>query len=342
MNRRRGFTLIELLVVIAIIAVLIALLLPAVQMAREAARRTQCRNNLKQLGLALHNYASAHGVFPFGMQTCGAAATNNAFNTYSQLLPYFDQAAIHNSINFSRPWHSNDCGGPATGNIINSTARLSRIETLLCPSDPHMPTTLQLGKVLPGNNYRFNTGLGPRERTATAAQATAWNGGNPGRPCRFSIEPQGMFFLWSSVQPRDVTDGLSFTASMSESAKGDGTADGRGTDYIDVNNNTGPNSEADCLIPTLFAADMGWRWWGTEGYRDYYYHHWRTPNDKRLNCMSANSQWAIMSPKGFHPGGVNLLMGDGVVRFVGDNVNSTIWWALGSRNCQETISNSEF
>jgi prepilin-type N-terminal cleavage/methylation domain-containing protein/prepilin-type processing-associated H-X9-DG protein len=340
-TRRFGFTLIELLVVIAIIAVLIALLLPAVQMAREAARRTQCRNNLKQLGLALHNYASAHGTLPFGMQTCGAGATNNAFNAFSQLLPYFDQAAIHNSINFSRPWHSSLCGGPAGGNLVNGTARLSRIEELLCPSDPNIPRTTQLGRPLPGNNYRFNTGIGPRDRNATAAQVTNWNNSNPGRPCRFVTQPQGMFFLWSSVTFRDVIDGLSTTAAMVESAMGDGSAEGRGTDYVDIGNNTGPNSELNCQAATLLVANMGWRWWGTESYRDFYYNHWRTPNDKRPNCLSANSQWAIMSPKSFHPGGVNLLMGDGAVRFVGDNVEQRVWWAIGTRACQEEISNTD-
>src|SRR6202453_5129407 len=102
--RRRGFTLIELLVVIAIIAVLIALLLPAVQQAREAARRTQCKNNLKQLGLALHNYHGSFNCFPFAQETGNSCAGNINFNEWSaisQLLPYFDQANIYNLINFS-------------------------------------------------------------------------------------------------------------------------------------------------------------------------------------------------------------------------------------------------
>lgn len=341
MYRRRGFTLIELLVVIAIIAVLIALLLPAVQMAREAGRRTQCRNQLKQLGLALHNYVSSHGLLPFGMQTCGSGI-NNGHNAYSQLLPYIEQNALYNAINYSRPLHSSDCGGSADGNLINSTARLSRIESLLCPSDPNLPVTFQLGRVFPGNNYRFNTGIEPRERLATNAQAVAWNTLNAGRPCAFQVQPQGPFFLWSGVPFRDFLDGQSFTAMMSENAKGDSTPDGIGTDYVDLGNNTSPNSEADCVGATLYVADPGFRWWGTEGYRDYYYNHWRTPNHPKPNCLSANSQWGIIAPKSFHTGGVNLLLADGAVRFVSSGVEQVVWWAIGTRKCGETVSNKDY
>src|SRR5438874_3320507 len=99
--RRAGFTLIELLVVIAIIAVLVALLLPAVQQAREAARRSQCKNNLKQVGLAMHNYHEAHECFPFGQLD-----SPNAFSAISQMLPYFDQVNVYNLINFSVPYNN--------------------------------------------------------------------------------------------------------------------------------------------------------------------------------------------------------------------------------------------
>src|SRR5262249_52376039 len=126
MRRRRGFTLIELLVVIPIIAVLVSLLLPAVQNAREAARRTQCRNNLKQLGVALHNYHTAHNVFPPGY-VAGAAwpATTNGWSFYSQLLPYLDQSPLYEKINFNLPVED-PANQPVVGVILPA---------LICPTD---------------------------------------------------------------------------------------------------------------------------------------------------------------------------------------------------------------
>src|SRR3954447_15798925 len=139
MRKRRGFTLIELLVVIAIIAVLIALLLPAVQAAREAARRSQCVNNMKQMGIAMHNYHSATGSFPPG---CVSTTTDNtasppdnlsswtSWSPQAMLLPYLEQNAIYNATNFS--W---DCCWAGPGDLVNRTSYTSKIQSLLCPSD---------------------------------------------------------------------------------------------------------------------------------------------------------------------------------------------------------------
>jgi len=128
-QNRRAFTLIELLVVIAIISVLIALLLPAVQSAREAARRAQCVNNLKQIGLALHNYLSAVGVFPPGRFNTYISGYGNCWGTYSQLLPQLDQSAIFNSFNFNLPPDT------APSSASNSTGFETFLNTLICPSD---------------------------------------------------------------------------------------------------------------------------------------------------------------------------------------------------------------
>ena len=126
--RRNGFTLIELLVVIAIIAVLIALLLPAVQAAREAARRSQCVNNLKQFGIAMHNYHDVFGALPFGHGPFGW----NDWNAPSLLLPYLEQTQIYNAINFA-----NGISGAAPGNAQNNTIQQTQVNTLLCPSERH-------------------------------------------------------------------------------------------------------------------------------------------------------------------------------------------------------------
>jgi prepilin-type N-terminal cleavage/methylation domain-containing protein len=140
----KGFTLIELLVVIAIIAILIALLLPAVQMAREAARRAQCKNNLKQIGIALHNYLESHGVLPqsrLGNLPFGSFA----YSAHSRLLVQLEQGTLYNSINFSRNW----------SHAQNVTVAASPVELFLCPSDPN---SLTIPAGWAGNNYRANEG----------------------------------------------------------------------------------------------------------------------------------------------------------------------------------------
>ena len=141
MNRpshRRGFTLIELLVVIAIIAVLIALLLPAVQAAREAARRAQCVNNLKQIGLALHNYHTVHDCFPPGglntTQPNGALVANGGWSAHAFMLSYLEGGTLYNSINFTfGPWAA---GFGPLGSFMSQTINVTRVATFLCPSAP--------------------------------------------------------------------------------------------------------------------------------------------------------------------------------------------------------------
>src|SRR5690348_4351264 len=153
-SRHRGFTLIELLVVIAIIAVLIALLLPAVQAAREAARRAQCVNNLKQIGLGLHNYHSTSDSFPLGSSYTNKATWNN-WSAHALMLPYIEQTALYSSINFMLPGPGDALGGP-----MNSTAFRSLVTSFMCPSDGNAGMSVPATQGLPANCNSYYGSIG--------------------------------------------------------------------------------------------------------------------------------------------------------------------------------------
>src|SRR6187431_831654 len=149
-SRRRAFTLIELLVVIAIIAVLIALLLPAVQSAREAARRAQCTNNLKQIGLALHNYESVNGTFPPGRINTYVAGNGHCWGAYAQMMPQLELQALFNAMNFGM---NPDPDYTTTSAAANSTSAITVVNSLICPSDGGPPAVLVGGGLYAGHNY---------------------------------------------------------------------------------------------------------------------------------------------------------------------------------------------
>lgn len=313
--RRTGFTLIELLVVIAIIAVLIALLLPAVQQAREAARRTQCKNNLKQLGLALHNYISSCNVFPFAQETGNSAPNDNEWSAVSQLLPYMDQANVYNQLNFSL----------GITNAANTPAVNRELQGMRCPSDSQNNISGAGG----ATNYMANKGNG----IVWLGVLTPPNVGFP--------EQNGVMYYQSCVRFGDITDGTSSTAAFSERVLADGN-NGIVSPVADVFFSPLAPTTQDQAMQMCAAVDitnlsnqfplfMGAPW----AHGQHTYLHVTGPNSR--SCGFFTQLRAVMPPSSKHVGGCHLQLCDGSVRFVNDSVDLVVWRALGSRAGGEVI-----
>ncbi|WP_435018290.1 DUF1559 domain-containing protein [Tundrisphaera sp. TA3] len=315
---RRGFTLIELLVVIAIIAVLLGLLLPAVQAAREAARRMQCSNNLKQIGLALHNYEGTHGRLP-----SARTGSPHLWSAQAQILPSLEGGALYNAINFSLPELPPTATSPL--GAANATAVATRIATYLCPSDPR--------------TEGFSPALAPNNYMAIAGSGTT-NGGSI-RQVDFAGVPDGLFYDVSAVRFADVTDGLSNTAAYGETLKGPGV-DTTGPAPSDprLQYAQGPGgtaiTDAFCASITFWNGQRGQEW--ARGSLNFATtNHALTPNNKAPDCLSQNVIGRLAA-RSRHPGGVNLLLADGHVRFIKDAVAPATWRALSTRSGGEVIS----
>jgi prepilin-type N-terminal cleavage/methylation domain-containing protein/prepilin-type processing-associated H-X9-DG protein len=347
----RGFTLIELLVVIAIIAVLIALLLPAVQAAREAARRIQCTNNLKQIGLALHNYLSIINTFPPGRFNSHITGNGNVWGGYSQLLPQMEQQALFNSFNFSL---APELEASLASAAANSTGAATFLNALLCPTDPSPPVVITVsGETYASHNYDLNVGSGyPLVESFPAGFASPFSG-----------PPNGPFFENRGVGPAEFNDGMSTTVAVSETIRSTATStyanDPTRVFLVTGDNKTsGPPLTSDavyasiCLsLPsttTQFQATKGVRWhYGAPGHTMY--NHRRPPNDPQPDCRGglphsdkSDPNWSNLSlnvtSRSLHPGGVNSLMADGHVQFMKNSINVVVWQALGSRNGGEVVS----
>ena len=336
MRIRSAFTLIELLVVIAIIAVLIALLLPAVQAAREAARRANCVNNLKQLGIGLHNYLSAVDTFPIGRVCSHIAGQGNVWGGHAMLLPFIDQQVIFNSFNFNL---SPDV------DPSNFTGGSIYIAVFICPTD-YPPSVLQAPYA--EHNYLLSTGN----------QYTILY--NPAPP--LAGTPNGVFIENRVIRPAAITDGLSNTVAISETIRSQpsGPASGLNGFAITGNNSTvAPplTSDADyqriCLVnPPQFQVTRGNKWhYGSPGNNTY--NHIRVPNDPRSDCrgglphsIRSDPNWSWLSlniaARSMHPGGVNSLMADGHVQFFKNSINLSVWQGLGSINGGEVISSDSY
>ena len=326
--RRRGFTLIELLVVIAIIGVLIALLLPAVQAAREAARRSQCSNNLKQIALGLHNYHDANGSLPWGHGPFGW----NDWGALVLLLPYVEQGPLYNAINFNT-----DIAGANPGNAQNSTIQRVTINVYQCPSDSDKLTNIE-----GHSNYA---------------------GCNGNTPNFFESDPSGIFgsaAYSGAIGFRHITDGTSQTAAFSEKVKGIGSDN---TTSRDHRNPPASIASAGAASTDVIAApyqaaclqqnprnpattldtgvDASCKYWFTGHPYSGRYNHVMTPNTWNCDYNGDNGGGAYTALSR-HPGAVNLAMADGSVRGVRNSVSSVVWWGLGSKDGGETISQGDY
>ena len=348
----RGFTLIELLVVIAIIAVLIALLLPAVQAAREAARRSQCVNNLKQLGLAMHNYQSSTNSFPIGAGYPTGLSDGKIKNGWgswsaqSQMLPFLEQTPLYNSINFSLP----NLSAAGNGQESNTTATTTIFNGFLCPSSLPYPGTF-FGKVSPGLDYFASLG--------GSLNQYDFNG---------SASPNGVFRNGgSAIGDRDLKDGTSNTIAMAEWRTGDNDNNRLSVPQDIVENNAWPMGVAgqSSVNLNMPRGGGGLNTWlatcasnaRTGAHRSFLGQFWcealigRTlgntvvaPNSNYPNCANflyggdTDGAYGNFGMSSYHPGGANALFADGSVHFLKATTNQVVIWALGSRNQGEVIS----
>ncbi|MBX3452691.1 MAG: DUF1559 domain-containing protein [Planctomycetaceae bacterium] len=350
-SQKHGFTLIELLVVIAIIAILIALLLPAVQQAREAARRTQCKNNLKQLGLALHNYESTFTVFPPG----GSSTT---YSPQARILPYIEQANLQGLIHFSvSPYLGS---GPNTyPNSALANVFPAVVPVFLCPSDPGPSQyTASLGS--PAQTYVF----GPINYMIS-------NGSGTGTNYDDRYRTNGLAYVNSNTRMRDFTDGTSNTVFMSETVRGDGidvTLPAGTTPLFPYRkilsgssgsspagpstggyNGTGSGWPSGTIInPDLWPVVLGHTGWSGGGNGSGRGLSWvrgisanvstngyNTPNSRIPDITVHGS--GFYGPRSLHTGGAHALFGDGTVRFFSDSIDENLHRALHSRDGGETV-----
>ena len=327
-TRRCAFSLVELLVVIAIIGVMTGVLLPAVQQAREASRRSECSNRLRQIGLALHNYESARGHLPSGSVAKALAEDPSQPHTFfrwsalAQAMPYMERGTIFGELNLDAPLYT-------SGFLISrenaATVKLV-VPNFLCPSD---------------RGDRVDEAFGPTNYAVCAG--TGAEGGTP-------FEADGVFYINSGTRFGDLSDGASNTAMIAEGVLGEDPPPltprtGANPQLVYAFGRTAPLTTAGCEQSALWnLSDPPGFAWANGEFRSAMYNHWTTPNSREFDCVAAvtlgpvevkYAAYGWRTARSQHPGGVNVGMGDGSTRLVADGVAMEVWRAMATRSGEE-------
>lgn len=343
---RSGFTLVELLVVIAIIGILVGLLLPAVQAAREAARRMQCSNNMKQLGLAFHMYHDTYKRFPAGANQQYTPATGNiqnnnwyGYSAMTMVLPFIEQQSLFNQLRFNSHHYDGNIIAPAV--VSPLAVSRTKLATFLCPSDRDAPFGAETGQSNYGVCLGSNIGYGL---------------GNTG-------EANGMFSRVNYTRFSDASDGLSQTIMLGEWNKGDnnGTIFDTSSDWANSIGIGTLRPNATRVYPTAAELDAvgqaalsagasshrsvaGLRWIAPGQYNSMFNTlatpNWRWPSLMDCGGCGQGDSSGVFPARSRHPGGAMHTMGDGSVRFINQTIDLFEYQALGSANGREAFSDS--